>query len=199
MTKEFENLLNLLKSGISENIMLGLQVAQNYKSEFEAYFGCSLDDYNELYRFLNTNVIEVLNMSDEMTEWADLNISDLEDSKLGRSLFDIIALVLRSNKLLRIPKSIKMLTKLKDLRLNDNLMKKIPNGILQLENLEVLYLYNNPLEVLPIKLARMKKLQKLHIDSIQRKKFAKEINLIKSINPVIEFCGAKPYFSLTGY
>ena len=58
MTKEFENLLNLLQSGIYENVMLGLQVAQNYKSEFEAYFGYLLEDYENMYYFCRKFVVE---------------------------------------------------------------------------------------------------------------------------------------------
>ena len=49
MSKEFENLLNLLKSNISENIILAFQLAQNYKSEFEAYLGYLAEEYEEMY------------------------------------------------------------------------------------------------------------------------------------------------------
>ena len=39
MTKEFENLISLLKSPIKENRDLGAILAQHYKQEFKAHFG----------------------------------------------------------------------------------------------------------------------------------------------------------------
>ena len=42
MTKEFENLLELLKSTDKGTFFLGLQVAKNFKKEFLAYFGRSV-------------------------------------------------------------------------------------------------------------------------------------------------------------
>ncbi len=42
MSKEFENLLELLKSGISVNVRLGLLLAQNFRKEFKHFFNCEL-------------------------------------------------------------------------------------------------------------------------------------------------------------
>ncbi|TAE19082.1 MAG: hypothetical protein EAZ95_02590 [Bacteroidetes bacterium] len=45
---EFQNLLRLLESTDPAQVQLGLQIAQNYQTDFEAYFGMSLQKYNEL-------------------------------------------------------------------------------------------------------------------------------------------------------
>jgi hypothetical protein len=49
---EFQNLLRLLESTEPANVQLGLQIAQNYQTEFEQHFGYSLEDYGELIGFL---------------------------------------------------------------------------------------------------------------------------------------------------
>ena len=107
MTKEFENLLNLLKSGISENVMLGLQVAQNYESEFEAYFGCFSEQYEELYSFLKKNGFKVEGIVEGL-------------------LTDLVELDMSRNNLTEIPKSIGILKKLEVLDIYKNKIKELP-------------------------------------------------------------------------
>ena len=48
MTKEFENLLELLKSTDKGTFFLGLQVAKNFKKEFLAYFGRSVVEVRKI-------------------------------------------------------------------------------------------------------------------------------------------------------
>ncbi len=48
MSPEFENLLTLLYSTDKANRLLGLQLATNYQTEFEAHFGYSLAELSDL-------------------------------------------------------------------------------------------------------------------------------------------------------
>jgi hypothetical protein len=90
---EFQNLLRLLDSTEPANVQLGLQLAQNYQSEFEAYYGYSLRDYSELVKFLWR--YEAWNFTKPINKIIDLNL----DCKNLNALPECVCLLSRLKKL----------------------------------------------------------------------------------------------------
>ncbi len=165
MTKEFRNLLDLLKSDNPDNVYLGLTLAQNFKEEFEKYVKCSLEDYEELYRFL----IEYASIKGLLTGIKRINWSFWSYPKP------------QNVKIKELPKSIRILQKIKDLGLGNNEIKELPVEIGELINLQYLHLSENPLEKLPKEIQKLEKLHSLWLDGIKFDVLPPEIATIKNL------------------
>ncbi len=137
MTKELENLISLLKSPIKENRDLGIILAQNYKEEFKAHFGCGV----ELAIFLEMNL-----------EWNyEIPIHKIKRIKIERNI------------LTSIPADIFLLENLTWLGIYSDSFSIFPIEILQLPNLKTLGFCNNAIKVLPSKIRKLQGLQNLII------------------------------------
>ena len=179
-TKEFKNLVSLVESPNTENVILGLQVAQNYKSEILAYFGYELEVLKDLTDFLMQNDI-----------WkGDCSIFEIKVVCLGRDvvteipksvfiLKKITGLSITHSDLQEISKEIGELTKLKRLLLSCNKLQSIPKEIGKQKNLELLALPDNQLKSIPPEIGKLKKLGLLGLENNQLQSLPAEIgNLI---------------------
>ena len=63
MTKEFENLISLLKSPIKENRDLGAILAQHYEGESKAHFGYGTELIEFILRMKKSPLREILKIS----------------------------------------------------------------------------------------------------------------------------------------
>ena len=150
---EFKNLISLLESPNKENFSLGLVVAQNYKEEVFEYFGCELEEIEELAEFLKENNV-----------WNP-----------GTPLFGIIYLSLFNNNLAELPKSFCLLKNLQHLSLVNCTSYHIPKEICNLINLKYLYLAKNQLQDLPVEIGNLIKLESLYLQNNQLQAIPAEI------------------------
>lgn len=186
MTKEFKNLLNLLKSGNPDNVYLGLLLARNFREEFETYLRCSPEDYEDLYRFLVNGKIWPQNMpiKELLTEMTGLNLQNVKElPKSIKILKKVDKIRLGSNSLYELPAEIGELESLVSLRLVDNFLTKLPKEIEKLDKLLILHLNGNPFEVFPEELAGIKNLEWLGFFMEEQRQFAKEIDILKITHP----------------
>lgn len=131
---EFENLLLLLEN--ESTFELGMDLAQNYQSEFESHFECTIDEYKELIEFLK-------------------NAYDYQWS-FGDSFLDVVSLTLNRDKVKIIPTQIKKLKKLEYIWLNGNQITHIPREIGELKNLRQIILTNNNIQTFDLELSNLK-------------------------------------------
>ena len=181
-TKEFKNLLDLLGSINKENVVLGLQVAQNYKQEFLAYFGCEVREMADLVDILTEN--NGWNVAMPLLEISHLNCDNRNLHEFPRAicaLKEIKYLNLENNQLQNIPKEIENLTKLSDLDLTYNQLGSIPKEILSLPNLSQLYLGNNQIQSIPNEICKLINLKSINISN--NKIPTNEIENIRKILP----------------
>ena len=176
--KEFANLVSLLESNIKENITLGLVVAQNYQKEFEAHFGCRIEEYEDMMAFLEPSVAwgqnpywsykpKIIKM-----KYLDLEFTNIHQIPKGIGMLkNLKILILDYNYLRNLPKEIGKLENLKRLFLNFNQIIEIPKEIGQLKNLEILDFDSNKITNIPLEITDLKNLQKLFVSN----------NLIKAI------------------
>lgn len=97
------------------------------------------------------------------------------------NLANLQILDLRENKLMRIPKNIQLLKKLKHLKLDDNQITYLPNFIGNLEKLEQLTISNNKLTSIPTSIQYLTKLKKLKLSNNQITSLPIEFGLLKSL------------------
>lgn len=159
-TQEFKNLVDLLESPNKENVVLGLQIAQNYEKEFLAYFGCNVQEMRDLVDFLVEN-----------KAWED-----------GVSLFKRGRIQFINTNFLEFPISICILQNLKILGLGDNYIQHIPKEIGKLKKLQGLTLYQNEIQNLPIEIGELKKLEVLNLHRNQLQSIPAEIGKLKKMN-----------------
>ena len=133
---EFENLISLLESPNKENFSLGLVAAQNYKKEIFEHFGCELEEIEELLGFLTEN-----------KQWNGKG-----------SILEITELYFINTGINEFPKSLCILTKLKNLSFENNNLQKLLPEIGNLKNLEDLNLPKNLLKLLPAQIKMLKNL-----------------------------------------
>lgn len=161
MTKEFKNLLDLLKSDNPDNVYLAFTLAQNFKKEFEKYIKCSLEDYEELYHFLIEHKMKYAPTESLLTEIKKISL-------IGKQKFE------------KLPKSVKILNKLAYLDLSYQLLKELPVEIGKLKNLKQIVLSANLPESLK-NIERIKQLEVLSIDDIDFKVFPQELMRLKKL------------------
>ena len=184
--QEFENLLSLLKSNISENVALGLVVAQNYQKEFKRYFGCDTHEYEEMIDFLKDSVSwndnPSVNYKKQIikTKKLDLEFSDIYHIPKGIwQLKNLKLLILDHNYLIYLPKQIGQLQNLETLFLSFNQITEIPKEIGQLKNLQMLDFESNKIKYLPVEIVNLKKLKLLQIKDNYIKSIPDEIKAIQ--------------------
>ena len=189
MTKEFKNLLDLLRSNNPDNVYLAVVLAQNFKEEFEKYVKCSLEDYEELYCFLVKYAsIKGLLTGIKRINWSfwsfpkPQNVKIKELPKSIKILQKIKNLDFSNNEITELPAEIGELTNLQYLHLSENPLEKLPKEIRKLEKLHALWLYGIKFDVFPPEIATIKNLKYLYLDYLQVEKFAKEIKILKKSN-----------------
>ncbi len=168
MSKEFKNLLSLLKSNISENIILAFQLAQNYKSEFEGYFGCLVEEYEEIYYFLEAHSEYKINGF--ITENTYLELQKFTVSEIPKSIVilkEIDYFRWSDNQITIFPVEVLRFNNLSELFLQGNNISFIPIGITQLKNLKILGLNHNQLTKLPEKIGELYNLSELFLECNQ--------------------------------
>ena len=188
MTKEFGNLLDLLKSNVFENIALAFNVASNYKTEFEAHFGVSLEDYEELYLYLKKHE-NPDKLYDDDNRYGQDFLNNLDIKMLNYQYEPDITIIPKSIKYLKdleeirvcncavtnFPKEISELTKLKKIEITNNKLTKIPKEIALLQDLEELKLGGNNLKSIPKEIGKLKNLTRLNLWANNLKSIPKEI------------------------
>ncbi len=183
MTKEFKNLLDLLRSDNPDNAHLGLTLAQNFKEEFEKYVKCSLEDYEELYPFLQQNA-PIKGLLTRIKE-VSFYISQKKITYLPKSikiLKKVKRLDLICQGIKELPAEIGKMSNLQTLILVDNPFERFPKEIEKLKKLHSLWLEGIKFDIFPHEIATLKNLTFLYVDDIQLKKFAKEIKILKKNN-----------------
>ncbi|TAE15378.1 MAG: leucine-rich repeat domain-containing protein [Bacteroidetes bacterium] len=138
MTAEFENLLRLLSSTEEPNVRLGFQLARNYEAEFEAHFGRSRQEMDELFEFLMEHKV----WDFELPFW------------------EVTHLDLKGKRLQTLPTIIRHLQHLISLDLGNNCFQSLP---VDMDNIEFLYIPNNEIESLPSGIHKLKKLKYLDV------------------------------------
>ena len=188
---EFENLISLLESPNKENFSLGLVVAQNYKKEVFEYFGCELEDLEELTMLLERNRAwyregSVFDITELFFEYKNLDKFpkaicvlkklvrlELFGDKIQNipceigNLKELYELILTGNFIKNLPTEIGNLTNLLDLRLNKNQLQSIPAEIGNLKRLRLLDLSENNLQNLPIEIGDLTSLEILSLNNNQ--------------------------------
>ncbi len=155
MTKEFKNLVSLLKSPIKENRDLGAILAKNFHEESRAHFGCGV----ELAIFLEMNL-----------EWnSEIPIHKIKKIKIERNI------------LTSIPADIFLLENLTWLSVVSASFSIFPIEILQLPNLKTLFLCNNAIKVLPSKIRKLQGLENLNICTSRLQRLPKAIGDLKQL------------------
>ncbi len=156
---EFENLTTLLDSENEEAYNLGLILAKNYRPEFMDYYGCEVEEFEEIMIFLKKNKVY----------------------GFGFPLITTHRLLLAARSIKEIPKSIYVLRNLKILDLCFNYLGKMPMEIVNIENLRFLDLTSNRLEVLPKEIAKLKKLYSLILKFNMFSEFPMEVLKLKNL------------------
>ncbi len=187
MTKEFKNLFDLLISSNPDNVYLAFALAQNFKEEFEKYVKYSLEDYEELYRFLQpkaplkgllTGIKEVsFYISQKKTTYLPKSIKILKRVKR----VDLI-----SQEIKELPAEIGEMNNLQELILDNNPFKKFPKEIEKLEKLETIWLVDTNLESFPQELANIKNLKYLSFSGNDINRFEDEIKELKEKKPLLK-------------
>ena len=184
MTKEFRNLLDLLRSNNPDNVYLALILAQNFKEEFEKYIKCSLEDYEDLYPFLQQNapVKGLLTGIKEISFYILMErITYLPKSI--KILKKVKRLDLISQEIKELPAEIGEMSNLQELILVDNPFEKFPKEIEKLEKLETIWLVHTNLESFPQELANIKKLKYLFFSENDINRFEEELKELKEKKP----------------
>ncbi|MCU0437645.1 MAG: hypothetical protein MUC49_06990 [Raineya sp.] len=153
MSPEFENILNLLESGDSENIRLAFLLAKNHEAEFEIHFKAKIGEYEELITFLIRN-----------NEWN----FQIPFNKIEGLNFNTRVLV-------EVPASVRLLYSLENLNLGSNWFQTFPVEIMGLRNLKCLDLSYNQLQFLPKEIEQLHSLEELKLKNNQLKTLPKEL------------------------
>ena len=180
--KEFENLVSLLESANSDNVMLGLQIARNYKKEFFDYFGCKLEVLEDLTDLLVQN--NIWNAKGSIFEIELLGLSKIILSKIPKSVFilkKIKALCFLACGLHEIPKEIGELKHLQIFFIPCNRLQSIPKEIGKLKNLKSLFLSNNQLQTLPAEIGNLINLGELYLNNNQFQSLPKGIDKLSNL------------------
>ena len=190
---EFQNLLRLLESTEPAQVQLGLQIAQNYQTEFEAHFGYTWQDYSELVEFLwRCDARDTWTFTNNISKIKELNLSRNSLEVLPKSIYllsNLCRLDLSENKLKNLPSEIGKLQKLENLCVASNQLTQIPKTIGNLSNLKHLYLNNNQLTKLPETIANINDLILLEIAD---NNFTELPLLLKNITNCTIYVGKNP-------
>lgn len=121
--------------------------------------------------------------SENLAELESLNLSNnrlKESLDLGR-LTSLKSLVLQSNQLASLPKSIGKLANLETLDVSSNQLTELPEGIFNSLNIKRIQLNNNQLTSLPSSITKLKNLSELNISSNQLKELPNKLGELASL------------------
>ncbi len=191
---EFQNLLRLLESTEPAQVQLGLQIAQNYQTEFEAHYDCSVQEYSELvkngvYVTAPLNEITQLYIVDKgITELPEciiklpkLEIIELNDNLLTTlpnniwKLQELFLLDISFNQFKTLPETLGNLNQLRLLNATDNQIEFLPSSFDKLTSLRDLFLTNNYLQTLPPDLGNLVQMEEIRLEYNQLKTLPKEL------------------------
>jgi Leucine-rich repeat (LRR) protein len=180
---DFENFLELIDSGIDENLEIAkyLYDGQNFEKMFIEKFG-KLKQYSDL---LNCHVVELLNM-----EKIDLRHCKLKKFPIElASIKGLKELNLQFNEISKIPVEIGNFKNLQTLNLSNNKFTKIPKELSLLENIEYLNIENNNAKV-DFEIFGIKTLRHLNLDGVNLVEIPKSIIYLKMLR-TLSLCNCK--------
>ncbi len=200
---ELQKIIQLLESNDHSNVLLALQLAQNYQSEFEAHYGGTVEDYRILLTWLEEQFTVEYPLSNTVLDLAELDLDEIP-TQIGL-LTHIIKLRLYGNHLLKrlpseisrlknlkildlqecplgsLPPEIGHLNQLEELNVRNNHIETLPPEFIHLENLTYLDLKDNYLHLFPIEICKLKKLRYLYLSNNQLKAIPPAIKQLKSL------------------
>ncbi|MCU0438490.1 MAG: hypothetical protein MUC49_11290 [Raineya sp.] len=175
---KFENLLLLLEH--ENTFELGLELAQNYQSEFESYFGCNVYEYKELVEFLAKDYLWSFGTPLSKVSKLDFNYVELEKFPTNMFLLSNLQnLNLSNTYTAELPMEIGHLKNLTDLDLSNNYLRELPKEIARLENLVYLNLNHNRFNELSMEITQLENLQTL---VLSRNRFTKLPQELKNLD-----------------
>lgn len=160
----FDDVLSLLKTTNQIKFSKGIELSHQYKNEFEKYFNCSIEDYDEIMSFIM--------LHDKYFEFKpldDIEILTLENKQIKnipssiKLLKNLVRIYSKQNLLTFIPKEIFELKELKHIDLSENLIETLPKEISKLTKLEYLTLKSNQIKILPKEIGKLKKIKNLDL------------------------------------
>jgi len=204
--KDSDKLLNLINSGVKENIELAFQLHKSNGIPLDLWAWSELAEWLYKYRLIKSyksleeaivkifDIREVYVTSDlleNITEHIGLMVG-LECisfiSKKVTTLPDSISklthlkyIILYGCNIKTLPKSMSMLTNLVSIDMDSNGMKDLPSEVCDIPNLENLEIRFNDLTTLPKNIGNLKKLKKLKLQGNKMAVLPKSICMLQSL------------------
>lgn len=153
-----------------------------YEVIFPLIHGDANIDYMEDYLLLNMIGNGDIKIKDRQI--TELNLRNLGMREFPKSILKFKALevlILRNNRLKKLPQDIGELTNLRELYLNNSKIVNLPDSFCNLKNLEIVSLGTNFLEHLPNNIGFLTKLKILHLSANFLKKVPKSICELRNL------------------
>jgi len=167
MSPEFFNLLELFRSRNPENIVLASELAPNFAWEFQVYFDCTVEEYLDLFSFLNEYTIEAK--------------TNFTANPLEMQMFHFMVGVGYKD-FKRLPQGLQALKNVDLFSVYSTTLESLPNEIFSLKNLQELFICVDKLKYLSPQISGLEKLRDLTIHDTQIRSLPSEIGKLQNLH-----------------